>query len=89
MIGADADAIDKAEDRQRSARRWTRSAWNRARGVAHTVDEAFAVLKRTGLPSIIRPSFTLGGTGGGIAYNKDEFEKIVRAASKPAPPPKC
>src|SRR3546814_5123674 len=47
-------------------------------GVAHTLDEALAVLERTGLPSIIRPSFTLGGTGGGIAYNREEFEHIVR-----------
>src|SRR3546814_10727057 len=47
-------------------------------GIAHTLDEAFAVLERTGLPSIIRPSFTMGGTGGGIAYNREEFEHIVR-----------
>src|SRR3546814_7271117 len=47
-------------------------------GVAHTLGGALAVLERTGLPSIIRPSFTLGGTGGGIAYNREEFEHIVR-----------
>ncbi|MEN8861080.1 carbamoyl-phosphate synthase large subunit, partial [Qipengyuania flava] len=54
-------------------------------GVANTVDEAYAVLERTGLPSIIRPSFTLGGTGGGIAYNKAEFERIVREGLDASP----
>jgi carbamoyl-phosphate synthase large subunit len=79
MIGADADAIDKAEDRQRFREAMDRIGLESARsGVAHTIDEAFKVLERTGLPAIIRPSFTLGGTGGGIAYNKAEFEQIVR-----------
>jgi carbamoyl-phosphate synthase large subunit len=74
MIGADAEAIDKAEDRQKFRDAMDKIGLESARsGVAHTLDEALAVLKRTGLPSIIRPSFTLGGTGGGIAYNKDEF----------------
>ena len=54
-------------------------------GVAHTLEEAYAVLKRTGLPSIIRPSFTLGGTGGGVAYNKAEFEHIVRSGLDASP----
>ncbi len=79
MIGADADAIDKAENRQRFREAMDKIGLESARsGVANTVDQAFEVLERTGLPSIIRPSFTLGGTGGGIAYNKAEFEKIVR-----------
>ncbi|MDG5751352.1 carbamoyl-phosphate synthase large subunit [Qipengyuania sp. XHP0211] len=79
MIGAKADAIDKAENRQRFREAMDKIGLESARsGVAHTVDEAHAVLERTGLPAIIRPSFTLGGTGGGIAYNKAEFEKIVR-----------
>jgi len=79
MIGADADAIDKAENRQRFREAMDKIGLESARsGVANTVDEAYAVLERTGLPSIIRPSFTLGGTGGGIAYNKAEFERIVR-----------
>ncbi len=79
MIGAKADAIDKAENRQRFREAMDKIGLESARsGVAHTVDEAYAVLERTGLPAIIRPSFTLGGTGGGIAYNKAEFEKIVR-----------
>jgi carbamoyl-phosphate synthase large subunit len=86
MIGADADAIDKAEDRQRFREAMDKIGLESARsGVAHNVDEAFAVLERTGLPSIIRPSFTLGGTGGGVAYNKAEFEKIVRSGLDASP----
>ncbi len=86
MIGADADAIDKAEDRQRFREAMDKIGLESARsGVAHTLEEAFAVLERTGLPSIIRPSFTLGGTGGGIAYNKAEFEHIVRAGLDASP----
>ena len=86
MIGADADAIDKAEDRQRFREAMDKIGLESARsGVAHTVDEAFAVLERTGLPAIIRPSFTLGGTGGGVAYNKAEFEQIVRSGLDASP----
>ncbi|MDD3798913.1 MAG: carbamoyl-phosphate synthase large subunit [Novosphingobium sp.] len=86
MIGANADAIDKAEDRQRFREAMDKIGLESARsGVAHTLDEAFAVLEHTGLPSIIRPSFTLGGTGGGIAYNKAEFEKIVREGLDASP----
>ena len=86
MIGADADAIDKAEDRQRFREAMDKIGLESARsGVAHNVEEAFAVLERTGLPSIIRPSFTLGGTGGGVAYNKAEFEKIVRSGLDASP----
>ena len=79
MIGADAEAIDKAEDRIKFRDAMDKIGLESARsGIAHTLDEAFAVLERTGLPSIIRPSFTMGGTGGGIAYNREEFEQIVR-----------
>ncbi len=86
MIGADADAIDKAEDRQRFREAMDKIGLESARsGVAHNVDEAFKVLERTGLPSIIRPSFTLGGTGGGVAYNKAEFEHIVRTGLDASP----
>ncbi len=86
MIGAKADAIDKAENRQRFREAMDKIGLESARsGVAHTVDEAYAVLERTGLPAIIRPSFTLGGTGGGIAYNKAEFEKIVREGLDASP----
>ena len=86
MIGADADAIDKAEDRQRFREAMDKIGLESARsGVAHNVEEAFAVLERTGLPSIIRPSFTLGGTGGGVAYNKAEFEQIVKSGLDASP----
>ncbi|MBC2664764.1 carbamoyl-phosphate synthase large subunit [Novosphingobium flavum] len=86
MIGADADAIDKAEDRQRFREAMDKIGLESARsGVAHTVQEAFDVLERTGLPSIIRPSFTLGGTGGGVAYNKAEFEHIVKTGLEASP----
>ena len=86
MIGADADAIDKAENRQRFREAMDKIGLESARsGVANTLAEAFAVLETTGLPSIIRPSFTLGGTGGGIAYNKAEFEKIVREGLDASP----
>ncbi|MCH7628046.1 MAG: carbamoyl-phosphate synthase large subunit [Proteobacteria bacterium] len=86
MIGANADAIDKAEDRQRFREAMDKIGLESARsGVAHTVEEALAVLETTGLPSIIRPSFTMGGTGGGIAYNKDEFVKIVRGGLEASP----
>lgn len=86
MIGANADAIDKAEDRMRFRDAMDKIGLESARsGVAHTVDEAFGVLEHTGLPAIIRPSFTLGGTGGGIAYNKAEFERIVRTGLDASP----
>ncbi len=86
MIGADADAIDKAEDRQRFREAMDKIGLESARsGVAHNVEEAFAVLERTGLPSIIRPSFTLGGTGGGVAYNRAEFEAIVKSGLDASP----
>jgi carbamoyl-phosphate synthase large subunit len=78
MIGAKADAIDKAENRQRFRDAMDAIGLESARsGVATTLEQARVILERTGLPSIIRPSFTLGGTGGGIAYNKAEFDKIV------------
>jgi len=86
MIGAKADAIDKAENRQRFRAAMDKIGLESARsGVAHTLDEAYEVLERTGLPSIIRPSFTLGGTGGGVAYNKAEFERIVKSGLDASP----
>jgi carbamoyl-phosphate synthase large subunit len=86
MIGADAEAIDKAEDRLKFKDAMTRIGLESARSaIAHTVEEALAGLERTGLPAIIRPSFTLGGTGGGIAYNKEEFVAIVRAGLDASP----
>lgn len=77
MIGANADTIDKAEDRSRfdQAMRSIGLACPRS-GIAHTLEEAYQVLDKVGFPCIIRPSFTMGGTGGGIAYNREEFEEI-------------
>ena len=79
MIGATADAIDKAEDRERfdKAMKSIGLACPRAE-IAHTLEQAHDVLSRIGFPCIIRPSFTMGGSGGGIAYNVDEFEEICR-----------
>ncbi|PKP89540.1 MAG: carbamoyl phosphate synthase large subunit, partial [Alphaproteobacteria bacterium HGW-Alphaproteobacteria-14] len=86
MIGAKADAIDKAENRQRFRDAMTSIGLESARsGIANTLEEARVILERTGLPSIIRPSFTLGGTGGGIAYNKAEFDQIVREGLDASP----
>ncbi len=80
MIGADAEAIDKAEDRLKFKDAMTKIGLESARSaIAHTVEEALAGLERTGLPAIIRPSFTMGGSGGGIAYNREEFLAIVRS----------
>ena len=79
MIGADAVAIDKAEDRLKFKDAMTRIGLESARSaIAHTEAEALAGLEQTGLPAIIRPSFTMGGSGGGIAYNRVEFLEIVR-----------
>ncbi|KHO65014.1 carbamoyl-phosphate synthase large subunit [Pseudomonas flexibilis] len=77
MIGANADTIDKAEDRSRfdKAMRDIGLACPRS-GIAHNMEEAYGVLDQVGFPCIIRPSFTMGGTGGGIAYNREEFEEI-------------
>ncbi len=86
MIGANAEAIDKAEDRQKFRDAMDKIGLESARsGVAHTIDEAWTVLERTKLPAIIRPSFTMGGTGGGIAYNREEFERIVRGGLEASP----
>ena len=77
MIGATADAIDKAEDRKRFDQAMKKIGLDTARsGIAHSLKEAYAVLEQVGFPCIIRPSFTMGGTGGGIAYNQEEFEEI-------------
>lgn len=77
MIGANADTIDKAEDRSRfdKAMKDIGLACPRS-GIAHSMEEAYGVLEQVGFPCIIRPSFTMGGTGGGIAYNREEFEEI-------------
>ncbi|MCC4253260.1 MAG: carbamoyl-phosphate synthase large subunit [Pseudomonadota bacterium] len=86
MIGADAEAIDKAEDRLKFRDAMDKIGLESARSrIAHTMEEALEALEFTGLPSIIRPSFTLGGTGGGVAYNKDEFKQIVAAGLDASP----
>jgi carbamoyl-phosphate synthase large subunit len=79
LIGATAHAIAIAEDRKLFAEAMQRIGLKCAPGgIATTVDEAMAIVERTSYPAIIRPSFTLGGTGGGIAYNRAEFEDAVR-----------
>ncbi|MCI0680673.1 MAG: carbamoyl-phosphate synthase large subunit [Gemmataceae bacterium] len=78
MIGARADVIDKAEDRQKFKDAMLKIGLEVPRsGVAKSLNEAHEIREMTGLPCVIRPSFTLGGTGGGIAYNKEEFLDIV------------
>ena len=77
MIGATAEAIDMAEDRQLFDKAMKRIGLETPRAaLAHSLEEAFQVLDQIGFPCIIRPSFTMGGSGGGIAYNRDEFEEI-------------
>ena len=86
MIGADADVIDKAEDRQRFREAMDKIGLESPRSaMIRTMDEAWAALKDVGLPAIIRPSFTLAGTGGGIAYNKAQFERIVSGGLAASP----
>jgi len=78
MIGADAEAIDKAEDRLKFRDAMDKIGLESPRSrIAHTVEEALDALEFVQLPSIIRPSFTMGGQGGGIAYNREEFVQIV------------
>ena len=77
MIGATKEAIDKAEDRQLFDDAMKRIGLETPRAAtARSMDQAFAILEDIGLPCIIRPSFTMGGSGGGIAYNREEFEEI-------------
>jgi carbamoyl-phosphate synthase large subunit len=77
LIGASQDAIDKAEDRERFDRAMKRIGLATPRSaIAHSLEEALQVQGQLGYPCIIRPSFTLGGSGGGIAYNQEEFEEI-------------
>ena len=79
MIGANADAIDKAEDRERFDKAMKAIGLDTPNsGIAHSMEEAAQIADRFGFPCIIRPSFTMGGSGGGIAYNREEFEEICR-----------
>ncbi|MDA7417500.1 carbamoyl-phosphate synthase large subunit [Xenophilus arseniciresistens] len=86
LIGATPEAIDKAEDRLKFKDAMTKIGLGSARsGIAHSMDEAWAVQKNVGFPTVIRPSFTLGGTGGGIAYNSEEFETICKRGLEASP----
>jgi carbamoyl-phosphate synthase large subunit len=79
LIGATRKAIDKAEDREKFKAAMTRIGLESARsGIAHNLEQALEVQATIGFPAVIRPSFTLGGTGGGIAYNKDEFVEMCK-----------
>jgi carbamoyl-phosphate synthase large subunit len=79
LIGASKKAIDRAEDREKFKAAMTRIGLGSARsGIAHDLEQALAVQAEIGFPAVIRPSFTLGGTGGGIAYNKDEFVDLCK-----------
>ena len=86
LIGANREAIAKAEDREQFKDAMTSIGLEcpRAR-VVRSMEDALIALEDTGLPSIIRPSYTLGGTGGGIAYNREEFEDIVRGGLEASP----
>ncbi|MDD2535792.1 MAG: carbamoyl-phosphate synthase large subunit [Macromonas bipunctata] len=86
LIGATPEAIDKAEDRLKFKDAMTKIGLGSARsGIAHSMEEAWAVQKQMGFPTVIRPSFTLGGTGGGIAYNPEEFETICKRGLEASP----
>ena len=79
LIGATKKAIDKAEDREKFKAAMTRIGLGSARsGIAHNLEQALEVQATIGFPAVLRPSFTLGGTGGGIAYNKDEFVEMCK-----------
>jgi carbamoyl-phosphate synthase large subunit len=93
LIGANEHAIEKAEDRQKFKQAMTKIGLESAKsGVAHSMDEAWEVQRRigdeagnAGFPVVIRPSFTMGGSGGGIAYNSEEFESICRRGLEASP----
>ena len=86
MIGANAEAIEKAEDRLKFRNAMDKIGLESPKSVAvHTLDEALENLDYIGLPTVIRPSFTMGGTGGGIAYNREEFVKIVTSGLEASP----
>ena len=86
MIGASREAIDKAEDREKFKAAMTKIGLGSARSaIAHSMEEALQVQAALGFPSIIRPSFTMGGSGGGIAYNKEEFVTICERGLEASP----
>ncbi|HEV2978867.1 MAG TPA: carbamoyl-phosphate synthase large subunit [Casimicrobiaceae bacterium] len=86
LIGASRKAIDKAEDREKFKAAMTRIGLASARsGIAHNLEQALEVQAEIGFPAVIRPSFTLGGTGGGIAYNKEEFVEMCKRGLDQSP----
>src|ERR1700682_1132065 len=86
MIGANAHAIEMAEDRDLFRQAMARIGLDSPKGrMVSNYEAALATLELTGLPAVIRPSFTLGGTGGGIAYNRDEFERVVKGGLRASP----
>ncbi len=86
LIGANAEAIEKAEDRLKFREAMDRIGLELPRSaIAHSLERRSRRWRLSGLPAIIRPSFTLGGTGGGIAYNREEFEAIVRGGLEASP----
>ncbi len=86
MIGATKEAIDKAEDREKFKQAMTKIGLASARSaIAHSMEEALQVQAAIGFPAIIRPSFTMGGSGGGIAYNRDEFIEICDRGLEASP----
>jgi len=86
MIGASREAIDMAEDREKFKQAMTRIGLGSARsGIAHSMEEAQQVQGAIGFPAIIRPSFTMGGSGGGIAYNQEEFVEICKRGLEASP----
>ena len=86
MIGASREAIDKAEDREKFKQAMTRIGLASARSaIAHSMEEALQVQQVMGFPTIIRPSFTMGGSGGGIAYNREEFVEICERGLEASP----
>ena len=86
MIGATKEAIDKAEDREKFKQAMTKIGLGSARSaIAHSMEEALQVQAALGFPAIIRPSFTMGGSGGGIAYNQEEFVEICKRGLEASP----
>jgi carbamoyl-phosphate synthase large subunit len=86
LIGASREAIDKAEDREKFKQAMTKIGLGSARSmIAHSIEEALQVQAMIGYPAIIRPSFTLGGSGGGIAYNQEEFLEICKRGLEASP----
>ncbi|MBI3903047.1 MAG: carbamoyl-phosphate synthase large subunit [Nitrosomonadales bacterium] len=86
MIGASREAIDKAEDREKFKQAMTKIGLASARSaIAHSMEEALQVQQVMGYPTVIRPSFTMGGSGGGIAYNREEFVEICERGLEASP----